>query len=78
MKVTRFISLVLITAFFFTTIVSSVYACKNIMVMNDATAGDFNLLMKIRDPSRADYQTLTIVPKGYEYQYHNESTEYMI
>ena len=45
--------------------------CKNVMVIGNATCGDFNLLMKVRDPARPGYQVLCIVPKGYEYTYHS-------
>ncbi len=51
-----------------------VKACKDIIACGDATDGDFNLLMKIRDPSRPGPQTLCIVPEGYEYTYHNPWT----
>lgn len=52
----------------------TVTACKDIIATGDATAGDYNLLLKVRDPSRPDYQVLTIVPKGYQYQYHHPWT----
>ncbi len=74
MKVTRYVCLGLVMCFFISINISSVIACKDIIVMDDVTAGDFNLLLKIRDPSRADYQTLTIVPKGYTYTYHHPWT----
>jgi len=45
--------------------------CKNVMVLGNATAGDYNLLLKVRDPARVGYQALCIVPKGYEYTYHS-------
>jgi len=48
----------------------SVEACKDILACGDATAGDYNLLLKIRDPSRPGIQVLSIIPKGYEYSYH--------
>ena len=46
-------------------------ACKDIIVMNDATADDCNLFMKVRDPSRQGLQVLFMVDKGYEYSYHH-------
>ena len=45
-------------------------ACKDIIACGDATEGDYNLLLKVRDPSRAGLQVLCIVPKDYEYNYH--------
>ncbi len=47
------------------------YECKNVMAVGNATAGDYNLLLKVRDPARPGYQVLCIVPKGYEYDYHS-------
>lgn len=44
-------------------------ACKDIIACGDATEGDYNLLLKVRDPSRSGFQVLCIVPKGYEYSY---------
>jgi hypothetical protein len=44
-------------------------ACKDIIVCGDASDGDFNLLLKVRDPSRPGFQVLCIVPEGYEYIY---------
>jgi len=48
-----------------------VRACKDIVACGDATEGDFNLLMKVRDPSRPGYQIMNIIPQGYNYKYHN-------
>ena len=45
-------------------------ACKDVIVVGDATAGDFNILMKVRDPSRPGPQVLCIVDHGYKYRYH--------
>jgi hypothetical protein len=50
---------------------SNVIACKNILACGDATAGDYNLLLKVRDPSRQGFQTLCIIPEGHEYSYHH-------
>ena len=46
--------------------------------MNDATAGDYNLFMKVRDPSRPGLQVLCMVNKGYEYTYHHPWKGYNI
>jgi hypothetical protein len=54
--------------------VFSVSACKDIIAAGDATEGDYNLLMKVRDPSRPGLQVLCIVPEGYEYDYHHPWT----
>jgi hypothetical protein len=43
--------------------------CKDIVACGDATAGDYNYLLKVRDPSRPGLQVLCIVPEGYEYTY---------
>ena len=43
--------------------------CKDILAIGDATDGDYNLLLKVRDPSRPGLQVLCIVPEGYEYTY---------
>jgi hypothetical protein len=45
-------------------------ACKDIIACGDATENDYNLLLKVRDPSRLGLQVLCIVPKDYEYDYH--------
>ena len=47
-------------------------ACKDIIVCGDATDGDYNLLLKVRDPSRPGLQVLCIVPEGYEYDYYQD------
>jgi len=47
----------------------NVKACKDIIACGDATEGDCNLLLKVRDPSRAGLQVLCIVPEGYKYTY---------
>jgi hypothetical protein len=44
-------------------------ACKDIIACGNATEGDYNLLLKVRDPSRLGLQVLCIVPEGYEYTY---------
>lgn len=45
--------------------------CKLIMAIANATAGDYNLLMKVRDPARPGLQVLCSIPNGYEYEYHH-------
>ena len=52
----------------------NVSACKDIVATGDTTEGDYNLLMKVRDPSRPGLQVLTIVPEGYQYNYHDSKT----
>jgi hypothetical protein len=47
--------------------------CKDIVAIGDATAGGYNLLLKVRDPSRPGLQVLCIVNRGYEYDYHSPS-----
>jgi hypothetical protein len=49
----------------------NVEACKDIIACGNATAGDYNLLLKVRDPSRPGIQVLCIVPKDYKYTYHH-------
>jgi len=49
-------------------------ACKDIVACGDSTAGDYNLLLKVRDPSRPGLQVLCIVPEGYVYEYHHPWT----
>jgi len=46
-------------------------ACKDIVAVGNATEGDYNLLLKVRDPSRPGIQVLCIIPEGYEYSYHH-------
>jgi len=45
--------------------------CKLVMAIANATAGNYNLLMKVRDPARPGLQVLCPIPKGYEYEYHH-------
>ena len=51
-----------------------VQSCKDIIACGDSTKGDYNLLLKVRDPSRSGLQVLCIVPKGYNYIYHHPWT----
>ncbi len=46
-------------------------ACKDIIACGSATEGDYNLFLKVRDPSRAGLQVICIVPKYYEYDYRH-------
>lgn len=48
-----------------------VESCKDIIACGDATKGEYNLLLKVRDPSRPGLQVLCMVPKGYSYTYHH-------
>ena len=52
----------------------SVSSCKDIIACGDATKGEYNLLLKVRDPSRPGFQVLCMIPKGYEYVYHHPWT----
>ncbi len=52
----------------------NVKGCKDIVAVGNATDGDYNLLLKVRDPSRPGLQVLCIVPEGYEYSYHHPWT----
>lgn len=71
----RIINIICIIIVIFTVFLScSASACKDIVACGDSTEGDYNLLMKVRDPSRPGLQVLCIVPKGYEYEYHNPRT----
>jgi len=49
-------------------------ACKDIIATNDATAGNYSLLLKVRDPSRPGFQVLCMVNKSYGYDYHTPWT----
>ncbi|MEF8847644.1 MAG: hypothetical protein V5A68_00730 [Candidatus Thermoplasmatota archaeon] len=71
-KVTIILIFILISTNF--PAVQEVSACKDIMACGESTEGDYNLLLKVRDPSRPDLQVLCIVPKGYEYTYRHPWT----
>ena len=68
----KIISIVLILTLVFLSY--DVTACKDIIACGDATDGDYNILLKVRDPSRPGLQVLCIVPEGYEYEYHDPWT----
>jgi hypothetical protein len=74
MKKSNLIALFLIGLFLFQLCGQSVSACKDIIACGDATAGDYNLLLKVRDPSRPGFQVLSIIPRGYTYTYHKPWT----
>jgi hypothetical protein len=49
-------------------------SCKNIVVTPPATAGNYSLLLKVRDPSRPGLQVLCRVPEGTQYTYRHPWT----
>lgn len=55
-------------------ILPHVESCKDIIACGDATNGNYNLLLKVRDPSRPGLQVLCIVSNGYNYTYHHPWT----
>ncbi len=65
----RVITYLILFMLLFQAMVFSATACKDIIACGDATAGDYNLLLKVRDPSRPGYQVLWTIPKGYQYTY---------
>ncbi len=65
--------------FIFILVVSSIgipigKSCKDIVITSAATAGDYSLLLKVRDPSRSGLQVLCRVPSGTHYTYHHPWT----
>jgi len=48
--------------------------CKDIVITSAATAGDYSLLLKVRDPSRPGLQVLCRTPSGTPYTYHHPWT----
>ena len=48
--------------------------CKEIIATGNATAGNYTLFLKVRDPARPGWQVLCMVPEGYEYDYHSPWT----
>ena len=71
----KLLSCLLLLCFFLSILSSiSVRACKDIIACGDATEGDYNLLLKVRDPSRPGLQVLSIVPEEYEYTYQHPWT----
>ena len=72
MNLSKIITITFISILLFHLFVSlQVEACKDIIACGDATNGDYNLLLKVRDPSRPGPQVLCIIPKNYEYTYRH-------
>jgi hypothetical protein len=69
-----FTFLLLLCLFVNVLIIQPTSACKDIIACGNATDGDYNLLMKVRDPSRPGLQVLCIIPKDYKYDYHHPWT----
>ncbi len=63
-----------IIAVLFCSLIINGNACKVIVAVGDSTEGNYNLLLKVRDPSRLGFQVLTIVNQGYGYSYHHPWT----
>ncbi len=63
-----------ITLILFATLQQPVHACKAIVAVDDSTAGDYNLYLKVRNPTRPGLQVLCLVEEGYEYSYHHPWT----
>ncbi|MFH1100878.1 MAG: hypothetical protein V1726_02430 [Methanobacteriota archaeon] len=61
----------LLSVSFFT---STGSCCKDVIACGDATAGPYNLLLKVRDPSRPGLQILCHVPANYTYTYQHPWT----
>ena len=75
LKFNRLLSTILIIFLLSNVVLSiNVKGCKDIVAVGDATDGDYNLFLKVRDPSRPGLQVLCIVPKGYEYTYRHPWT----
>lgn len=71
MRNNRIVLVLLLLVFIFSIIFPlKVTACKDIVACGEATDGEYNLFLKVRDPSRPGLQVLCIVPQGYEYTYH--------
>jgi hypothetical protein len=65
--------------FIFILVISSVgipigKSCKDIVITSAATAGDYSLLLKVRDPSRPGLQVVCRAPSGTHYTYHHPWT----
>jgi hypothetical protein len=60
--------------FFSVVIIPIGKSCKDIVITPPATAGNYSLLLKIRDPSRPGLQVLCRVPEGTQYTYHHPWT----
>ena len=67
----KVIAIIILILYFPIMFSSTVLGCKDIIACGDSTDGDYNLLMKVRDPSRPGLQVLCIVPDNYEYEYYH-------
>ena len=75
MKKCRIVVVALVIVFCLSCFISiPVLGCKDIIACGNSTAGDYNLLLKVRDPSRPGLQVLTIVPENYEYDFYHPWT----
>jgi hypothetical protein len=74
MKWKKMILISIMFFFFISILFQPISGCKDIIACGNTTQGEYNLLLKVRDPSRPGYQVLTIVPKGYSYEYHHPWT----
>jgi len=75
MRIYKTVSIIFTVIFFLNMLFTvNVSACKDIVACGDATEDDYNLLLKVRDPSRHGLQVLCIVPSGYEYEYNHPWT----
>jgi len=75
MKKCRIVVVALVIVFCLSFFISiPVFGCKDIIACGNSTAGDYNLLLKVRDPSRPGLQVLTIVPENYEYDFYHPWT----
>ena len=75
--ISRYVSFIVLFLCIITSIPSVTFlakGCKDIVACGDATAGNYNLLLKVRDPSRPGLQVLCIIPEGYTYTYHHPWT----
>ncbi|MFW6120377.1 MAG: hypothetical protein ACOC80_05700 [Petrotogales bacterium] len=71
----KLLSVVLLIVLLANVVISTnVKSCKDLVAIGDATEGEYNLLLKVRDPSRPGLQVLCIVPEDYEYAYHHPWT----
>ena len=71
----KIIAAIFAVILFFNVVLScTTKGCKDIVACGDSTAGNYNLLLKVRDPSRIGLQVLCIVPEGYGYNYHHPWT----
>ena len=70
MEKRRLVSLILIIFMIFNLFLCiNLQACKDIIAVGDSTDGEYNLLIKVRDPTRQGPQVLVIVPEGQTYTY---------